>query len=165
MHRWRHTFMIFAIGAALLTTGCTPTAAANSVSAGNPSSASPSPASHATSTPFSDFDADVTRTFTADGTSATCTVAEKAVLDSATAGTDADKRVAAARKLLASQDWQAEPVTLAEMSADDQKMNRDRGWSDAAMLATVLDDHMTGALKAAGLMGTGVTTQGRVNCG
>jgi hypothetical protein len=51
------------------------------------------------------------------------------------------------------------------MSDNDQKWNRDRGVSDAAMLATVLDDHMTGALKAAGLIGTGVSTQGKVGCG
>jgi hypothetical protein len=159
MHRWRHAFIVFAIGAALVTTGCSSTAAAK------PLAAPPSSVPHATGTPFSDFDAEVTRTFTADGATATCTVSMKAVLDSATAGADADQRVAAAGKLLASRDWQAEPVTLAEMSDNDQKWNRDRGVSDAAMLATVLDDHMTGALKAAGLIGTGVSTQGKVGCG
>jgi DNA-binding beta-propeller fold protein YncE len=156
MMRWRFTFIVVVAGSALLTTGCSSTSAA--ISATTISIARPS------SPPSIVYDVAVTRTFTADNTTATCTVSVKVVPDPQTAGADANQRVTAARKFLVAHDWQTTPVTLSEMSAADQKVNRDRGISDAAMLATVLNDDIGTALTTAGLMGNGVATRGAVGC-
>ena len=156
MSRCRNVLIVLVAGTALVTTGCASTAAV--VQAKATSVSSP------TARPTVRYDVVVTRTFTADDTTATCTVSDKVVPDSPTAGKDAGQRIADARELLMSRDWQKEPVTIAELSADDQKVNRDRGESDAAMLAGVLLDHMGAALSTAGLMGNGVATQGHVGC-
>jgi hypothetical protein len=152
--RWAASLTAAALLAALA--GCSSTAAAMPATA----SSVPSP----TSRPAVSYDVVVTRTFTAGSTIATCTVSDKVVPDPQPAGKDADQRIVAARKVLVSRDWQADPVALAEVSADDQKVNHDHGESDAAMLAGVLLDHMGAALNTAGLMGNGVATQGRVSC-
>lgn len=155
MMRWRNTLIVFVVGSALLTAGCSSTSAAISETA--TSVPRPTP-------PTIVYDVAVTRTFTADNTTATCTVSLKVVPDPQTAGADAKQRVAAARKFLLTHDWQTTPVALSEMSAADQKVNRDRGVSDAAMLATVLNDDIGTALRTAGLMGRGVATRGAVGC-
>ncbi|NUU07303.1 hypothetical protein [Leifsonia sp. C5G2] len=110
------------------------------------------------------YDLTVERPFTlSDGSSATGCV-QVAVDVAATTDGTADPRVVRARALLTRHDWQSEPVSLDELSADEQKIERDRGESEQVMLAGILMDHISKALTDAGLLGDGLSVRGHVGC-
>ena len=126
--------------------------------------APPTP-SPARSAPAITYDLDVHRTFLlSDGSTAPGCVQVAVERDEATADAQTDERIAAARKLLLSTNWEAEPVSLDELGAEERQVEKDRGESEAEMLSGVLSDHISKALQDAGLMGGGISLRGHVGC-
>ena len=111
------------------------------------------------------WDVDVRRTFAlSDGTTAPGCLKVAVEADPQTDdGTGAD-RMTKARALLQGHDWQAEPVSLDELSADERAHKKEQGQTEAEVLAGVLSDHVSKTLTDAGLLGAGVSLQGRVGC-
>jgi len=111
------------------------------------------------------WDLDVHRTFTlADGTTADGCLRVAIEADPQTDDGKGVERIDQARTLLTSRDWQTEPVSLDELSADDRAQKQAQGQTEAEMLTGVLSDHVSQALTDAGLLGKGVSLQGEVGC-
>ena len=83
--------------------------------------------------------------------------------DPSTAGNGTAGNLAAARAILADPRWRAEPVSLAEVPAADLTRMKDRGETEAVILAGVLKDHIQAAIVQAGAE-NGITTSGFVGC-
>lgn len=82
----------------------------------------------------------------------------------ATTDGTADPRVVRARALLAGHDWNAEPVSLDELSAEDRAVAKDHGETEPVLLARVLLDHITTAVTDGGLLGDGLSLRSHVGC-
>jgi hypothetical protein len=118
-----------------------------------------------TATPTPVWDVSIRRTFTlTDGTTAPGCLALAVEADPQTDdGTGAD-RLDRARALLTGRDWETEPVSLDELSADDRRQKQAQGQTEVVLLTGVLSDHVSEALADAGLIGRGVSLQGKVGC-
>ncbi|MGO4535846.1 hypothetical protein [Leifsonia sp. 2MCAF36] len=132
----------------------------DAIAATSAATASPTPIPSGTP-----YDLSVQRTFIlSDGSTAPGCVQVSVVPDPQTDdGTSAD-RIKRARALILSRNWDAEPVSLDELSADERQHEKDRGETEGEMLAGVLSDHISKAVTDAKLMGTGVSLRGHVGC-
>jgi hypothetical protein len=111
------------------------------------------------------YDVKVTRSFVlSDGSAQTGCLAVAVERDAAAADRKTDEHLAAARALVTGTDWEAEPVSLDELSADELQHQKDRGDTEAVMLAGILSSHISAALTRAGLLGQGVSLRGHVGC-
>ncbi len=111
------------------------------------------------------YDLSIHRTFTlADGTTAPGCLQVAVEADPQTDDGTGAERITRARALLESRDWEAEPVSLDELTADDRQQKQAQGQTAAEMLTGVLSEHVSQALTDAGLMGTGVSLRGKVGC-
>jgi len=123
------------------------------------------PVAAPTALPTPVWDLSVHRTFTlADGTTAPGCLQVAVEADPQTDDGKGVERIDQARALLKSRDWQTEPVSLDELSADDRAHEQAQGQTEAEMLTGVLSTHISKALTDAGLLGKGVSLQGAVGC-
>jgi hypothetical protein len=147
----------------LMAAGCTTTADLRGVPGGMEPSASATPRSDP---PF-EPDLVVDREFPDDdGTPVRCTVFTSAVLDSATAGEDAQQRLDAAKAHLAhpTVDWSTVDVDLDDMPADEQASRRDQGVTSPQLYTMVLSTMIAVDFDAAIGLGSGVSRQSYVRC-
>lgn len=111
------------------------------------------------------YDLTVERTFAlSDGSTAQGCVQVAVELDGGTTDGTADPRVVQALALLRAHDWQTEPVSLSELSAEERQAQKDRGETEAVMLSGILSDHISKTLTDAGLLGQGLSLRGHVGC-
>jgi hypothetical protein len=101
-----------------------------------------------------------------DGTPVRCTIFTSAVLDSATAGEDAQQRLEAAKAHLAhpTVNWSTVEVNLDDMPADEQASRRDQGVTGPQLYTMVLSTMIAVDFDAAIGLGSGVSRQGYVRC-
>ncbi|MEN0083459.1 MAG: hypothetical protein AAGC66_01710 [Leifsonia sp.] len=148
------------VAAAMLLSGC----AGQAIQATPPPSTAVAAATPDPTATAQQYDLTVERPFTlSDGSRATGCVQVAVDLSTTTDGT-ADPRVVKARALLTRHDWQSEPISLDELSADEQKIEKDRGESEQVMLAGILMNHISKSLTDAGLLGDGLSLRGHVGC-
>ncbi|MFE4470116.1 hypothetical protein ACFRFH_14990 [Leifsonia sp. NPDC056824] len=74
-----------------------------------------------------------------------------------------EQAVTTARAIVTEPRWQTEPVSLSEVSAADLKIMKDRGETEAVILAGLLKDHIQAAIEQAGVS-RGIVTSGFVGC-
>ena len=150
---------VVALVTLLALAGCA-TQVGNATTPTRTAAVTPTPTPASTSAP----DLSMDRSFTlGDGTTAEACLTVSVKLDGAARSADGNRRVDAARAILAQGRWRTEPVSLTEVPASELQVMKDRGETDAVILAGVLRDHIQAALTQAGIT-EGIVTSGYVGC-
>lgn len=125
--------------------------------------AEPKPKATAVPTPDSP-DLSLRRDFTLpDGSVEQGCLALTAKIDPSTATASAPGDLATVRAILREARWRDEPVSLNEVPPTKLNVMKDRGETEAVILAGVLKDHIQAAIDQAGV-GNEITTSGFVGC-
>ena len=144
--------------AALLLSGCTAVGAAPSSPA--PSAPAPSAPETNPAPPSWTPDVIVERTFD----TVPCEIRMRVVSVSATPDDETAVLLAGAKAFLAAGDWSATEVSLDDYPDEQLAAGREQGRSDSSLLIGLVADRISEDLRAAGLTGTGLSTEGFVSC-
>ena len=130
-----------------------------------PTSPAPSASAAAAATPRAQPDLSIRRTVAlADGSTTTICLTATVKRDSGTEDSQTDARLVQARAIVTDPTWQTYPVSLSQVPTDEQQRDRARGEDDAVILAGVLSNAISDAVRKAGLLGEGVSLAGHVGC-
>lgn len=147
--------------AVILLTGCAATTTGTVAASAPPTASAGAPEPHLTPTWTPDLV--VALEFATDEGDVSCTIVMR-VVEPSGANDELSGRIDDARAFLAAGDWSSDEVSLEEFDDDELVTRRAQGVSDAELMSMLVQDHIYQDMKAAGVLGEGISTESFADC-